>query len=90
VNVRSLAARLDRLESGSSPMDYQARWDRFCVQHGLTPFQIGKATCFEDLLEALRRTEVPEMVESAEERPDLGAPMGPSGSTVAPQRRERV
>ena len=54
MSIRSLSARLSRIEAQRDNRTYQAAWDVACRQLGWTPIDVGNARCIEDLLLALQ------------------------------------
>ena len=53
MSIRTLSARLARIEAQRDNRTYQAAWDVACQEHGWPPIDVGAAKCIEDLLLAL-------------------------------------
>ena len=54
MSIRSLSARLSRIEAQRNNRRFQAAWDAACRELGWTPIDVGTARCIEDLLMALQ------------------------------------
>ena len=54
MSIRSLSARLARIEAQRDNRAYQSAWDAACQEHGWPRVDVGDARCIEDLLLALR------------------------------------
>ena len=53
MSIRSLSARLARIEAQWDNRRFQAAWDAACQEHGWPQIDVGDARCIEDLLLAL-------------------------------------
>ena len=53
MSIRTLSARLSRIEAQRDNRTYQAAWDAACQEHGWPRIDVGDARCIEDLLVAL-------------------------------------
>ena len=54
MSIRSLYARLARIEAQRDNRTYQAAWDAACQEHGWPQIDVRNARCIEDLLIALQ------------------------------------